>query len=126
MFLCAVVFVASAALWSARIKVTTISQSSEIALIEIPENDWQNACFAPAYHYLDRTEFDVGPSACWNGKEVPVGWTYLTFYSRDGSCEKYRFQGDFIVPNGGDYRCFPKMDNEDIQIDILEGILRLR
>ena len=124
--LCVLGFVVAAMIWSAKTKVTTISDTTEIGLAEIPEEGWQYACFAPSYHHLDRTEFDIGLSACWNGKGVPERWTYLTFYSKDGSCERYRFQADFLVRHGADYRCFPLDEGEDIQISVSDGVLRLQ
>ena len=124
--LCGLLFAAAVVFWSAKPNIKTLSKTTEIALVEIPESGWQTACFAPAYHNLDRTRFDVGSSVCWRGTEVPERWTYLTFYSQDGSCERYRFHADFLVPHGADYRCFPKNESEDIQITISEGVLRLR
>ena len=125
-FSCALAGIVAAAIWSAGTNVTTISETTEIGLAEIPDYDWVYACFAPAYHILDSTKYDIGPSACWSGKEVPERWTYLTFYSKDGSCQRYRFQADFLIRHGADYRCFQKGEHEDIEITISDGVLRLQ
>ena len=111
--------------WIVRPEINTVSDP-EIGLADISQIDWQRACFAPAYHVLMSTNADLGTSPCWNGQEVPEHWTYLTFYSQNGICERYRFQADFLVPHGADYRCFPRHENEDIRITIENGVLSLR
>ena len=117
---------AAVVLLSSEPKIVTITDTPEVALIELPERGWQNACFAPEYHHLNETNFDVGASACWQGETVPERWTYLTFYSQDGSCERFRFQAHFLIRHGADYRCFSRDENEDMQVTISDGILRLR
>lgn len=123
--ICMLGIIAAAVIWVATSKVKTISAEREIALVNIPKGDFQHACFAPGYYYLEETKFDVGPYPCWEWREVPEGWTYLTFYSSDGSCERTRFKADFLVRHGADYRCFSAKESEDILLSVTNGVLRL-
>lgn len=100
----------------------TIVETPNIALDELTSRDWKTACFAPAYH------FDVRSSVrnqCRGDGEVPYGWTYLTFYDQDGSCERFGFEADFLIPHGADYRCFSATAAQGTQIRTSNGILRL-
>ena len=111
--------------WVAAPKVVTVDLT-EVALVDLPTQDWQFACFSSAYASLAPAEVNRDDAVCRSSDPVPEGWTYLTFRSRGGSCERFRFPADFLVRHGWEGRCFSRDEHEDIQMTVANGIVSLR